>query len=126
MYNNGEIRAHVAGNELGSLISQQLQGRAGLMSAASTGDPGRERPMMEVEYDQLVQATIELDQSVSWLLQRIQPICHPCTAVKATEGPSCREPDAPASELRTKLQNMRGIVEGISKRIAEVRFSIEI
>ena len=96
------------------------------IGAAMLAAMPRDKPMLEVEYDQLEQAALELDQSVQWLIQRIQPICQPSTAGKAIEGSSSREPDAPSSELRTKLKNLRAIVEGVSRRISEVRFTIEI
>lgn len=88
--------------------------------------PARDKPMLDVEYDQLQQAALELDQSVQWLIERIQPICQPNNGANAVEGSSTREPEAPSSEMRTKLKNLRGIVESIDRRIAEVRYTIEV
>ena len=105
---------------------QERDSHLGSVGAAMLGSIPRDKPMLEVEYDQLEQAALELDQSVQWLLQRIQPICQPCTGCKAIEGSSPREPDAPESHMRTKLKNLRGLVESISSRIAEVRYTIEI
>lgn len=89
-------------------------------------ESARDKPMLEVEYDQLEQAALELDQSVQWLIQRIQPICQPNNGTKAVEGNSCGEPASPSSEMRTKLRNLRGTIEHISSRIAEVRYTIEV
>lgn len=97
-------------------------GQTGILAAA----PARDKPMLDVEYDQLEKATLELDQSVQWLIQRIQPICQPSPVGNATEGAGSREPEAPSSEMRTKLKNLRGMVENISSRIAEVRYTIEV
>jgi hypothetical protein len=106
---------------------QQRSGMLGSAAgAAMLGSIPRDKPMLDVEYDQLEQAALELDQSVQWLIQRIQPICQPSTAGKAIEGNSCVEPASPSSEMRTKLKNLRGLVESISSRIAEVRYTIEV
>jgi hypothetical protein len=105
---------------------QERDSHLGSVGAAMLGSIPRDKPMLEVEYDQLEQAALELDQSVQWLLQRIQPICQPNNGTKAVEGSSSREPEAPSSEMRTKLKNLRAIVEGVSRRISEVRFTIEI
>lgn len=84
----------------------------------------QDKPMLDVEYDRLERAALELDQSVQWLIQRIQPICQPACATKTAQG--SQEPEAPRSEMRAKLQNLRSLVESISDRISEVRFSIEL
>jgi len=96
----------------------------GANGAVLGATPARDKPMLDVEYDRLEQAALELDQSVQWLINRIQPTCQPAAPTKATDG--CREPDAPSSQMRTKLGNLRGIVESISSRISEVRYTIEI
>lgn len=104
--------------------NRQLQGVSGQIGGAAA--QVRDKPMLDVEFDQLAQAAAELDQSVQWLIERIQPICQPCIAGKAIEGNSCEEPASPSSEMRTKLKNLRGLVESTSRRIAEVRFTIEV
>lgn len=119
----GQIQAHVAQNA--AIPSHQLYGQT-TQARAQAPEMPRDKPMLDVEYDQLVQATVDLDQSVQWLIQRIQPICQPSPVGNATEGPGSREPDAPTSELRTKLKNLRGLVESISSRIAAVRYTIEV
>jgi len=105
---------------------QERDSHLGSVGAAMLGSIPRDKPMLEVEYDQLEQAALELDQSVQWLIQRIQPICQPSTAGKAIEGNSCGEPASPSSEMRTKLKNLRGLIETISSRIADVRYTIEV
>ena len=116
----GQVQAHAAQNAV--IPSVPLYAAQQHAVAA----PARDKPMLDVEYDQLVQATVELDQSVRWLLQRIQPICQPSTEGKAIEGTCGATPDAPTSELRTKLKSVRGLIESISGRIADVRYTIEV
>jgi len=118
-----KIQATRAYDQQRSGISGMLDATVGTSMLAAAP---RDKPMIDVEYDQLEQAALELDQSVQWLLQRIQPICQPNNGTKAVEGSSSREPEAPSSEMRTKLKNLRAIVEGVSRRISEVRFTIEI
>jgi hypothetical protein len=93
--------------------------------AAAAAPNERDTPLLDVEYNRLAQSAMELDQSVQWLLQRIQPVCQPANSAQSKETTS-RVADSPASEVRMKLQKIRELVEGTSRRISEVRFSIEI
>lgn len=120
-------------NQANEYIGKALSGYAGgaaLLGGEMTRaqsqqpQPVRDKPLMDVEYDHLEQAILELDQSVQWLLQRIQPVCQPATG--AIGSGQSNAPDAPESHMRTKLKNLRGIIESISGRISEVRYTIEI
>lgn len=86
----------------------------------------RDKPLLDVEYEQTERALIELDQSVQWLLQRIQPVCQPYAPGNSVAATASREPETPASELRMKLRNLRILAEGASVRIADVRYTIEV
>lgn len=93
---------------------------------APAAEPVCDASMLDIEYDQTERALIELDQSVQWLLQRIQPVCQPYAAGNSVAATASREPETPASELRMKLRNLRSIAEGASARIADMRYTIEI
>lgn len=84
-----------------------------------------EAPLLPQEFDRMHGAVSDLEGQLDWLIQKIQPICQ-CVTVPSTGASGETSLQAPPSELRQLLINLRARIDGMTRRISEVKYTIEV
>jgi hypothetical protein len=83
-------------------------------------------PLMVQEQDRVYSAIADLEKQLDWLIDKIQPICQPAPAVPSGEGSAGQQIEATPSVTRQALIEFRKRIDEMSRRISEVKYTIEV
>jgi hypothetical protein len=116
-------------NYANNAINQQANSNfAGFtVQAGQIGNTPAEQPYLTQEFERTHAAVSDLESQLEWLIQKIQPICQASPPASGVGG-SCGsgQPEAQPSEVRQTLINLRNRIDGMSYRIAAVKYTIEV
>lgn len=84
-------------------------------------------PMMVQEQDRLYGAVADLEMQLEWLIQKIQPVCQPAPVLPTGEANGKdQQIEATPSTARQALIAVRVRIDEMSRRIAGVKYTIEV
>lgn len=104
----------------------QLKQSIYAQSASGLQSPDPSPPLMVQEQDRLYSAIAELEGQLDWLLQKIQPVCQPPVPVPTSDGSKTGQIEATPSLARQALISLRHRIDAMSRRVSEVKYTIEV